>query len=215
MKHRKKVNEVKAAPVRTQSQVKRQRIGIYSGTFDPVHAGHIAFALQAAETARLDRIYFLPERRPRGKQQVTHYAHRVAMIRRAVRPYPQLGVLELEDKNFSVPRTLPRIERRFPGAELVFVCGSDVLGCMTVWPGVERLLERVELCIGGRYQEDVENIAIQLVRLPKQPIASTVVKSYAAAVSSSQIREALRAKRSVRGLLASVRDYATREWLYL
>ena len=46
------------------------RIGIYAGTFDPVHAGHVAFALQSLEAAKLDRVYFLPERRPRGKRQV-------------------------------------------------------------------------------------------------------------------------------------------------
>lgn len=40
------------------------RIGIYSGSFNPVHAGHIAFALQALESANLKTIYFLPERRP-------------------------------------------------------------------------------------------------------------------------------------------------------
>jgi cytidyltransferase-like protein len=64
---------------RTQS-----RIGIYSGTFDPVHAGHMAFALQAMQEAKLDRLYFLPERRPRYKQGVEHFAHRVAMLERAI-----------------------------------------------------------------------------------------------------------------------------------
>ena len=83
------------------------RIGIYSGTFDPVHIGHITFALQAMKTARLDQIVFLPERMPRRKQSAEHYGHRAAMLERALRPYPSMGVLELADKSFTIARTWP------------------------------------------------------------------------------------------------------------
>jgi nicotinate-nucleotide adenylyltransferase len=69
------------------------RIGIYSGTFDPVHSGHISFALQSLKAAKLDKVYFLPERRPRNKQQVEHFGHRVAMLKRAIKPYPEFNVL--------------------------------------------------------------------------------------------------------------------------
>src|ERR1700712_538230 len=103
------------------------RIGIYAGTFHPVHAGHITFALQALEAAQLDMVYFMPERRPRHKQQVEHFAHRVAMITRAAKPYQYFDVLEFVDVNFSIERTLPALQQRFAGDELVFLFGSDVL----------------------------------------------------------------------------------------
>ncbi|QQS18901.1 nicotinate-nicotinamide nucleotide adenylyltransferase [Candidatus Saccharibacteria bacterium] len=207
-------NEVKTTSFKKPSQVKN-RIGIYSGTFDPVHAGHIAFALQAAQMARLDKVVFAPERSPQDKHHVTHFAHRVAMIRRAIRPYRQLDVLELEDKTFSVLRTLPRLERAFPGSQLIFLCGSDVVAHMASWAHVEGFLTRVELCIGRRHSETNQHVKQAVNRLPVVPLAVIQFESYAATVSSSQVRAAIREQRGVRGLLASVRTYAQREWLYL
>src|SRR5438270_13558590 len=109
------------------------RIGIYAGTFDPVHAGHIGFALQAAQQARLDKLYFLPERRPRDKRGVEHFGHRVAMLRRAIKPHPKFGVLELPDISFSIERTLPRLEQKFQGDHLVFLFGSDAALQLPDW----------------------------------------------------------------------------------
>ena len=209
-----KSSQVKHSSVKNHSRVK-QRIGIYSGTFDPVHAGHIAFALQAAKQAKLDKVYLTPERHPRGKHHVTHYAHRVAMVRRATRPYRQLDVLELEDKTFSVTRTLPRLKRRFPNATLVYLCGSDVVRHMKAWPNVGRLLSSAELCVGRRHDEDIQGLQEIVARLARPPLAYQIIESQAPGVSSSQVREALRQKRGVQGLLASVRAYASQEWLYL
>lgn len=197
------------------NRVQQPRVGIYSGTFDPVHAGHIAFALQAASETQLDKVYIVPERQPRGKEQVTHFVHRVAMVRRACRPFGRLGVLELEDKTFSVVRTLPRLEKRFPDTRLVFLCGSDVLRNMRHWEFLETFLTNVELCVGLRGQETPQELQAIVSKLPTQPVRVWFVKSHAAQVSSSQIREALRKHTGVRGLLASVRAYAAREWLYL
>jgi len=100
------------------------RVGIYPGTFDPVHVGHIAFALQAMKSAKLDYLYFLPERSPRRKTDITHYGHRVAMLRRAIRPHVQFGLLDLPTKQFSVLKTLPEL-RKHVGQEatVVFVVG--------------------------------------------------------------------------------------------
>ncbi len=207
-------DEVKPASVKLPSQVKR-RIGIYSGTFDPVHAGHIAFALQAAQKAQLDTVIFAPERNPHRKQHTTHFAHRVAMIRRAIRPYRQLGIIELEDKTFSVVRTLPRLKQAYPGAKLVFLCGSDVLGHMIDWPHIESLLFDVELCVGRRHYETERQVTHAVKGLPVMPPAVTIFESHAASVSSSQVRAAIRERRGVRGLLLSVKVYAQREWLYI
>jgi len=208
------MNEVKPDSVKKSSQVK-QRIGIYSGTFDPVHAGHIAFALQALQAAKLDVVYFVPERVPRSKHGVTHFAHRTAMIRRAIRPYAQLQLLELEDKTFSVAGTLSRLKRRFPDTTLVYLCGSDIVRNMARWPHADQFLHAVELCIGRRANETTHDIDAALASLPKLPRNVTVLQSYASAVASSHIRAALREKRSIQGLLASVRAYANKEWLYL
>ena len=127
------------------------RIGIYAGTFNPVHTGHIAFALQATQAANLDMVYFMPERRPRDKQEVEHFGHRMAMLRRATEPHTQLDLLDLVDVNFSVLRTLPQLQQTFPDSQLVFLVGSDVAPTIPSWPHSERvgMLAAVEGGGGG------------------------------------------------------------------
>lgn len=192
-----------------------KRVGVYAGTFDPVHAGHVAFALQAAAAAKLDRVYFLPERRPRHKQGVEHFGHRVAMLKRAARPHAKLGVIELEDVDFSVERTLPRLQARFRGAQLVFLAGSDVATRLPDWPKSESLLKQCELVIGIRSKDKHAGVIQQIKSWPLQPKGLKVIESYAAEVSSAGIREALRQRRPARGLLESVARYANRHWLYV
>lgn len=192
-----------------------KRVGIYSGTFDPVHAGHIGFALQAIEKAGLSAVYFLPERQPRHKQGVEHFAHRVAMLKAAARPHPRLHVLELVDVNFSVERTLPKLRQKFKNNGLVFLIGSDQVAHLPQWPRAERLLGGAGLVVGVRNTHDAEGIEKQIAGWQQQPQSLHVFESFAADVSSGGIREALRLGRPIRGLLTSVRRYSDRHWLYV
>lgn len=192
-----------------------KRIGIYAGTFDPVHAGHVAFALQATQAAELDVVYFLPERRPRGKEHVEHFGHRVAMLQRALRPYKHFEVLELVDVSFSVQRTLPELQKLFPDAQLVFLFGSDVVAALPDWPHVKQLLRHSELVIGLRAQDDEQQLREALAGWTDRPRALTLFHSYAPHVSSGKIREALRLRQHVPGVLKSVERYSDKHWLYV
>lgn len=191
------------------------RIGIYAGTFDPVHAGHIAFALQAIDAAKLDKVYFLPERRPRAKQQVEHFGHRVAMLSRALKPHPRLEVMELVDVSFSVERTLPFLARKFPDDSLVFLFGSDVVPGIAAWPKADRLLKDNEFVFGLRHDDKREHIHKLVEGWTSQPKAVTVFESFAPDVSSGKIREALRLHKKAKGTLKSVERYSDHNWLYV
>jgi len=190
------------------------RVGIFSGTFNPVHAGHIAFALQTLEIAKLDKIYFLPERRPRDKKAVEHFAHRVAMLKRALKPYNRLDVLEFDDVSFSVGRTLPKLQHLFPGAELVFLVGSDVVLSMARWPLIGRLFENAELVIGMRHKQTVAAVKATIAAW-QDPPPVTLINSHAPEVSSSSVREALQTRKTTKGLLKSVARYSNHHWLYV
>jgi nicotinate-nucleotide adenylyltransferase len=195
--------------------IKHRRVGIYAGSFDPVHSGHVTFALQALQAAELDKIYFLPERRPRAKQQVEHFAHRVAMLKRALKPHQQFAVLELVDVSFSVERTLPFLQKQFSGSQLVFLFGSDIMPSLAGWPHVDRLLTGFEIVIGLR-DEDSRSMMHNIIEAwPSQPKAVTMFTSYAPRVSSDQVREALRKRQPAEGLLVSVERYSDRNWLYI
>ncbi len=191
-----------------------RRIGIYSGTFNPVHSGHISFALQALTQAGLDKVYLMPERHHRQKTDVVHYAHRVAMLRQAIKPHPGLALLETADISFSVDRTLPRLKRQFATDELVFLMGSDLLGGLAGWPGVDKLIGGFELVIGVR-DGDQTKLPQLIGQLPFKPKRLQLINSYASGVSSTKIREALRSRSETKGVLTSVERYSNRNWLYI
>ena len=194
---------------------KSKRIGIYSGTFDPVHTGHITFALQSLASSNLDEVYFLPERRPRNKAQVEHFAHRVAMLKQAIKPHPQFKVLELVDISFSIERTLPKLQTLFAGDQLVFLVGSDVVPKIMNWPNVSRLLKSSELVVGFRSGGSLDTIKQSIKDLPISPKNVTYINSYAPSVSSAKVKEGLRSQRRVAGILKSVERYSNRNWLYI
>jgi nicotinate-nucleotide adenylyltransferase len=191
-----------------------KRIGIYSGTFNPVHAGHISFALQAATAAKLDTVYLMPERYRAQKVDVAHFGHRVAMIRQAIKPYPRLGLIESSDVSFSVERTLPKLEAQFSGAQLVFLMGSDSLKGLSSWPLVEKLLKSSELAVGIR-EGDEQLASAWVKKLPIRPKELFLIDSYAPSVSSTKIRDALRRSQKAEGILPSVRRYSESNWLYI
>lgn len=195
--------------------MKSRRIGIYAGTFDPVHAGHIAFALQAMDHARLDKLYLLPERRPRQKKGVEHFGHRVAMLRKAIQPHPKFEVLELDDVSFSIVRTLPKLRDQFRGDQLVFLFGSDAVVDLPVWPQADRFLKEAELVIGCRTGDDTDRLQGLIDSWPMQPRSCLIFDSYAPEVSSGRVRAALQERQPVRGLLKSVEHYSNHNWLYV
>ena len=190
------------------------RIGIYSGTFNPVHAGHIAFALQALEAGKLNKIYFLPERRTRNKKGVEHFGHRVAMLRQALKPHAKFDLLEFDDVSFSVQRTLPHLEGMFPDAQLVFLFGSDAVLDMADWPRIDRLFASAELVIGRRQKQTIAEIKKTIASWKNPPVV-TLINSYAPDVSSSSVREALQTRKATKGLLKSVAKYSDHHWLYI
>lgn len=191
-----------------------KRIGIISGSFDPIHKGHIAFALQAAEAANLDMVYFMPEVRPRRKPQVTHIAHRVAMLRLATRPYKNLAVLELPDRYFLAKTTLPKLQQKLPDCRLVLLMGTDLFEHMPSWPRVDLMLNKVGLVVGVRGAYEVSQALEHVHNLPAQPLEFQVIDSVERHASSSAIRQAMIDDLPNDDVVPSVAAYAKKNWLY-
>jgi nicotinate-nucleotide adenylyltransferase len=191
------------------------RIGIFAGVFDPVHVGHITMALQAQQAAKLDRLYFLPERKPAQRGGVTHFGHRIAMLKQALRPHPKFAVLELTDVSFTVKRTLPELQKKFKGDQLVFLFGSDRVVDVPLWPYADRLLESCELVVGIRQNDQTATLRREIENWEQPPQGLQILTSYAPDVSSGKVREALYRRSSVRGLLQSVKRYSNKNWLYI
>lgn len=130
------------------------RVGIYSGAFNPVHNGHIAFALTAARQCKLDTVVFVPEPQPRHKQGIVPLQHRVAMLQLAFADHANLTVLELaQQPQFTVAQTLPVLRDRFGGADLYVLMGSDVATSLPSWPDADTMLNQTTIIVGLRHTD--------------------------------------------------------------
>ncbi len=189
-----------------------KRVGIFSGVFDPIHNGHIQFALKAADQAGLDEVYFLLEVQPRRKSGVTHLAHRLAMIRLAIADHPKLKLLDLPDRQLSVAKTMPRLKQKFKNAELFYLTGADMLVHMPSWQLIDKLLESMTLIIGlrdGDSRDAAQKVLKQLKA--KGPI---VFNSPSPKTSSALVRKAVLAGKEPTNLDPAVMEYIKANWLY-
>ena len=193
----------------------KQRIGIYSGTFDPVHKGHIEFALEAIAQASLDRVYFMVEQRPRRKQGVKAFEHRQAMVQLAIADEPMLGSIITEQKQFTAESTLPVLKSRFGSAELYLLMGDDMLSHLADWPHVDELLKSVNFLIGVRHDQIKAVERIKTVEKTRGlQFNYSLFDSPNKTLSSSRVRRQLRSLKTPTELPVGVYDYILEENLY-
>jgi nicotinate-nucleotide adenylyltransferase len=188
------------------------RVGIYSGSFDPVHGGHIVFALKSQKIAGLEQVYFVPERRPQHGAEPEHYVHRSVMLGRALHPYKQFSVFELPDARLT-SRSLTRVVEALPKADYsLLTTASDLLwheGDLPV------LYHKLHLVIAVTSHAQMAEVLTRLTG-SERPLGNiTFVDIGTDHISSAEVRKGLRTGEQVRGLLPSVWRYARKQWLYL
>jgi nicotinate-nucleotide adenylyltransferase len=188
------------------------RVGIYSGSFDPVHAGHIVFALKGQKAAGLEQIYFVPERRPQHGSEPEHYVHRSVMLTRALQPYPQFAVFELPDARLNA-RSLTRLMADLPKADYsLLITASELLWHETELPA---LYYKLHLVVAVTSHAQMAEVLARLTQTDRPLGNLTFVDIGTDHINSAEVRKGLRTGRQVRGLLPSVWRYARKQWLYL
>ena len=175
----------------------RERIGIFGGTFDPVHVGHLVIASECLHVLELDRLAFVPSASPPHKpdQKLSDSADRFAMLALAIHERPRLTVdsieFEREGPSFTVD-TLREYHRREPGADLIFIMGADSLRELHLWRDPAGILARAEVAVARR-----PGVAIDLdevdARIPGASSRIRIVDVPLIGVSSSDIRRRVRA----------------------
>jgi nicotinate-nucleotide adenylyltransferase len=131
------------------------RIGIFGGTFDPIHMGHLILAEQCRDQAGLDQVWFLPAAHPPFKTGpgVTRFEQRCDMIELAVAGHPAFRVERVE-KELPPPsytaETLAELHRRHPGNEFFFLMGSDGLPDLPQWHEPRQVIEQASLVVVPR-----------------------------------------------------------------
>lgn len=135
------------------------RIGIFGGSFNPVHKGHIHLARSAKRDFVLDRVYFVPSKISphRSSDEYAADEDRTEMLRLACRAHEGLEVCDYELKNDRVSYTIYTIEyfrRRFPDDELFLLVGSDMLLCFDSWYRFADILSEATVCVVSRNEGD-------------------------------------------------------------
>ena len=169
------------------------RIGIYGGSFNPVHNGHIHLARTVAGELELDMVYLVPSRIS-PHRSVAEYASpedRVAMLRIAAQCDERLRVstyeLDADRVSYSI-YTVEHFRRKFPEAELFLLIGSDMLLSFDTWYRYQDIMRQVTLAVVSRENGDTEQLEEKAAQLRS---FGEVVVSHAGAVevSSTEIRK--------------------------
>ncbi|HZP96674.1 MAG TPA: nicotinate-nucleotide adenylyltransferase [Candidatus Limnocylindria bacterium] len=128
------------------------RIGVFGGTFDPVHVGHLAIALAALESAKLDRVVFVPARRSPLKDHAPYAAaeDRLAMLELATKDEPRFAVCRLELDREGPSYTVDTLEALARDGELFLILGSDALADLARWRSPERIKALATILVARR-----------------------------------------------------------------
>lgn len=202
------------------------RIGIYGGTFDPIHRGHMAAAQTAAAVLKLDKLLLIPAGIPPHKQLAAggaDKAHRLAMTRLAADrlglkiPVEVLTIeLEREGKSFSSD-TLRELRKTYPEDELWLLMGTDMFLTLQTWHEPEQVMAMAKICAFGRAEQDGEALfAPQREYLSRTFGAElmTITIPGLIDISSTQLRSRLAAGERPEELDESVYGYILMNGLY-
>jgi nicotinate-nucleotide adenylyltransferase len=190
------------------------RLGLFGGTFDPPHVGHLVVAEWARERLELDRVLFIPAGEPPHKSRaaVSPAADRVAMTRLAVKGLPEFEVSTVEivrdGPSFTID-TVRELAGR-PGTRAWLIVGADSLDDFGTWHEPEAILELAALAVAGRPKSGSSGRRAWRGRDRIVWIGNPKIE-----ISSSLIRARARAGRSIRTLVPpAVAAYIARRKLY-
>ena len=189
------------------------RIGLFGGSFDPVHLGHLLVAQAAREELALDRLYFIPaaqspfkpDRRPIGA------AERVRLLRLALAGQTWCEIDEQELRRGGVSYTIDTVRdyaARFAGAQLFYLIGADHIPQLPKWREADELARLAEFVVIPRPGQGEAPFP--------PPFRGRALRGFPLGVSSSQIRARIKAGRPIEHLVpAAVAEALRNNGLYL
>ncbi len=173
-------------------------IGLYFGSFNPIHIGHLAIANFMVELSELDQLWFVvsPQNPLKEKKSLLQDYHRLEMVRLAVEDDDRFRASDIEFKlptpSYTID-TLTYLEEKHPGMQFQLVMGADGLRTFHKWKHAELIIEKYHRLIYPRPGTDKETAS----RLPN----ATLVNAPMMEISSSFIRQAIKEGKDVRHLV--------------
>jgi nicotinate-nucleotide adenylyltransferase len=196
------------------------RLGIYGGTFDPVHYGHLLLAEQCREQLRLDAVWFMPAAVPPHKQDagISSGRDRLAMLELATAGHPALQVSDRELRrggtSYTV-ETLTELRAEDPQRELYLLIGGDSLAELPTWRQPQRILELAIVAAVNRGRAAPDLAAVQGVLGATAAERIVLVSMPAIDLSATDMRRRAADGRSLRYMTPrAVEEYIRDAGLY-
>ena len=177
------------------------KIGLYFGTFNPIHVGHLIIANHMAENTALEQIWMVvtPHNPLKKKSTLLDDYHRLQMVHLATENFPKIKPSDIEFKlpqpNYTV-NTLVHLQEKFPQHQFSLIMGEDNLKSFHKWKNYEVILQNHEIYVYPRISEELENTELKLrqkVHLIEAPIVE---------ISSTFIRENIKNNKNIQPLLS-------------
>lgn len=206
-----------------------ERIGLFGGTFDPVHYGHLRPAVEMAERYELSTLYLLPNHRQAHRAPAEAATdRRIDMLEMAIRNAPRLDVdarEALREEPSYTYETLSEVRREHADATLVFFMGMDAFAAFDTWYNWEGILQLANLVIVNRPGASHSDFSAHLFERQQAGCGSRITNGAAGsielcevtqmAISATDIRRRINADLSVRFLLPDpVLEYIEENRLY-
>lgn len=177
---------------------KKQKIGIYGGSFDPIHLAHLQVAEAVFTQLALDCLYFIPAAKSPFKdlQHIASGSLRMEWIQLAIANHPHwfVDTYELERGGLSYTiETVRTYSKRYPDAQLFYLVGMDNVAQLPLWKSAEQLAQLVEFAVVTRPGQPCV--------LPPSPFRCHLIGTVFNPISSHVIREKIKAGEDVTSML--------------
>ena len=172
-----------------------KKVGIYSGSFNPIHHGHVMLANYLVEFSDLDELWFVvtPQNPLKEKDELLDDDERLKMVQLAVGDDPRFHVSDIEmhlpTPSYTI-NTLTTLSEQYPDFQFVFICGMDSLQNLKNWREYQKILDNYELLVFPREGYDGGD----LINYPSVSVLKTPILE----ISSTFIRQCVKEGRDVR-----------------
>lgn len=196
-----------------------EKIGIFGGSFDPPHNGHIQAAKQAMQNLGLDRLLMIPARiAPHKAGSIADGSHRLQMLRLATSCMPNVEVSDME-LNRPGPsytyETVEQVRAMYPNAQIYLLMGSDMFRSFPKWKNPEKILENVTISVLYRGDKgEKSGVEEQKAAFEESGHPIRLINNDAVQISSTQMRRLLAFRCADEFLPDGVGDYIRQYGLY-
>jgi len=197
-----------------------RKIGIYGGSFNPVHNGHVNLAQNYIKFLELDLLLLIPTKNPPHKtgDNLASGEDRLNMLKLAFKDVSNIEICDIElnanETNYTI-LTLEKLIRIYPGCEFYLIVGGDMFLSFDTWREYERILSICKVCAAPRHVGEIEDINKFRIKIDPTGSKTIILNENVMDISSTQVRNCVHNREVLRNLVPEkVFEYIVLKDLY-